>query len=179
MRCRWAALALLAGLVATTGASPVTAHQPQPPWEASLSMEGEPRTGASTELAVELAANGDLEERTFELALPAHVGTDGDTRWQVDLEAGETRTRSWSLWTDEPGFWTARLADTNGTFEGPGCCLYVHSGPQAGLSGSQPEAAIPEPEATTATSFATEGAETVEVTYAVRREADWMRHGAF
>lgn len=171
----------VAGLTLVPTAAPLAAAtSPQTVWEASLSMEGEPLTGSSIPIAVEVTANGDFEELVFELELPPAVSVEEDTRWELSLEAGESASRSWRVSIDERGFWQARLAETsNESLKDAACCLYVYSAPGEGQSGGEPEAAIPEPRAATETSFLALDSDTVEANYTVRRQAAWMRFGSF
>lgn len=174
--------AVLVLLAVSTVAAPAAAAStsPSPPWEASVSIDGEPRTEASAALSVELTANRELDEVPFELELPPAVTADGGTRWEVSLDAGETATRSWQVSVDERGFWAARLAEpSNETIRRAECCLYAYSAPAEGQSGHDPEATIPQPRAATEVTFAALDRDTVEANYTVRRQAAWMRYGAF
>jgi hypothetical protein len=177
---RWLGAAfLVAGLLALGLPAPtVDAHGAQPPWTGSLALEGEPRTGSTVDVAVEVVANRDMDA-TFRLEVADHARPAGSERWNLSLEAGESATRTWELAVDGRGFWKAQIAAPDELVKEAACCVYAYSAPGRGLAGDAPEAAVPPPRAATGTSFAVAGPETVEANYTVSRGAAWMRLGAF
>lgn len=147
-----------------------------PPFESSVEVHGEPRTGQAVEVEFTLRLNQDFDTS---LHVWAPEWVEGDrASWHVVGTEGQTLAHNWTFTAPRDGFWLVGLAtDSDPAAAYMGCCsILLYSSVDEGRTGATSLDVLPAADITIDDHVEVENGQAFAV-YTVHARSSWMRHG--